>query len=117
MTLRLVYIDDEVELGELMQEFMHDQDVALHCFDKEQDAIEFCCENTPDLVLIDYRLRHMTGVDVARQLPPNIPKILVTGELELPKCDEFQQVISKPFDLKVIIKLITEAVSAQQLAE
>jgi CheY-like chemotaxis protein len=114
MVFEIVYIDDEYELATLFKEFMDSEHITVHTFEQEVDALAFFQHNHPDLILIDYRLKSMTGTDLAALLPENIPKLLVTGELELPDTSFFQQVITKPFNFALIKQFVAEAVSAKR---
>lgn len=113
MAFDIVYVDDEIELASLFKEFMESEHIKVHIFDLEIEALAFCRQHQPDLIMIDYRLQAMTGDDLAALMPANIPKMLVTGELELPASARFQQVITKPFNFALIKQFVDEAVSAR----
>lgn len=113
MAFDIVYVDDEIELAGLFKEFMENEQIRVHIFDSEIEALAFCRQNKPDLLMIDYRLHAMTGDGLAALLPEDIPKMLVTGELELPSSPRFQQVITKPFNFALIKQFVDKAVSAK----
>ncbi|BBN83541.1 hypothetical protein PA25_35260 [Pseudoalteromonas sp. A25] len=95
----IYYLDDEVALCELFDEFMSGEGVNVSTFNDAQSLIIACQNTQPDLVVLDYRLTETTGDKVAAKLDSEICKVLVTGELDLPRCDLFTQIITKPYKL------------------
>ncbi|CCQ11350.1 hypothetical protein PALB_22410 [Pseudoalteromonas luteoviolacea B = ATCC 29581] len=106
MTFKVVYIDDEVELTKLLGEFLDGMPIEYFAFNDELSGIAFCHREHPDLILIDYRLKQMTGEQVARKIGGVAPKYLVSGELELPEFSDFQRVLTKPFKFREIKTII-----------
>lgn len=108
MTKRVYYLDDEVDLCNLFKEFIQSDTVEVVTFVDTQEAIQRCEKFPPDLMFIDYRLSDTTGNLVAEALSDDFEKILVTGELELPQHAVFSEVISKPYRLLDIQKVVDE---------
>ena len=100
------YLEDEFFLCEMFKEYISDHDITVVTFTESYLAVKSCELNKPDLIFIDYRLADVTGDKVATKIDSSIPKILVTGELELPVVDGFDMIISKPYNLsnmKIIV--------------
>ncbi|AOW78885.1 hypothetical protein A3Q34_19780 [Colwellia sp. PAMC 20917] len=104
---KLVYfLDDEIFLGEIFQEYFETENIDIGVFNHPKEAIEACISNPPDIMLIDYRLPEMTGLEVAQFIDDKIIKILMTGDFVVPVNDLFKLTINKPYkleDLKSII--------------
>ena len=100
------YLDDERALCEIFKEFFNDEDTKVVTFTKAKEAIDSCNVDKPDLIFIDYRLSETSGDKVASALDDTIPKVLVTGELDMPDGALFFEVIAKPFKLASIKGLI-----------
>jgi DNA-binding NtrC family response regulator len=96
--LRIAYLDDEAQICELFIDNFASHDVSIITFTEPEQFITFVNESHPDLVLLDFRLPHMTGEQVAARLHAAIPKALVTGDLSLEPCPRFTRVFYKPFD-------------------
>lgn len=108
MRKKVYYLDDEVDLCNLFQEYIESDEIEVNTFIDASAAIEKCSSMPPDLMFIDYRLADTTGDVVATIIDSKIEKILVTGELKKPEYDVFSQVISKPFRLIELQKIINE---------
>ena len=106
MALSIVYLDDEIQLGEIFREFVESDAVRVHTFTEAHKAIDFCHQTPPEMAFIDFRLSDTTGIVVAKALDAEIFKVLVTGELVPPGSNSFDEVISKPFKLKEIQNVI-----------
>lgn len=63
----IMFVDDEPENLNLLQEFFAKSDYALRFFTSGAHALKAAQEDMPDLVLLDIRLPGMDGYDVCRQ--------------------------------------------------
>lgn len=106
MPIKVYYIDDEVDLCENFEDFFSTPEVIVKTFVDPMVAIEFIKSNPPDLLFIDYRLRGITGDEVSKQLDPNIPKILITGEISVKTDYKFLKEFSKPCLMSEISEVI-----------
>lgn len=106
MKISVYYLDDEEKLCEIFAEFFNSERVQVSTFVDANEAIEASNKNAPDLFFIDYQLPGITGDEVAFSVEPNIPKILVTGNITS-KCKyNFKDVIAKPYKFGEIQKII-----------
>lgn len=108
MNLKILFLDDEPMLCELFSDFFMTSDVDVKTFTDPAKAIEYSNTSGLDIIFIDYRLPRATGDTIATQMPLQIPKYLLTGELEPKPKYKFVGIIKKPFDGKAI-RLILEA--------
>lgn len=108
MALNVVYVDDEVELGTIFAEIFASQDVFINTFSTPESALEHIKRNSADLVFLDFRLNGTTGDQVALKMDPAIPKVLVTGDLNVHTIYPFKHVFNKPFDIGDVQKFINQ---------
>jgi CheY-like chemotaxis protein len=66
----IMFVDDEPENLNLLQEFFAKSDYALRFFTSGAHALKAAQEDMPDLVLLDIRLPGIDGYDVCRQFKP-----------------------------------------------
>ncbi len=89
---------------------------TLHAFDG-QAGLNLIREEKPDLVMLDYNLPEMTGIDVLREMVQesiNIPVVLMTGYgSEVSSIEAFRlgakDYLIKPFTIDEIIETIDRA--------
>lgn len=115
MPIKVVYIDDEEMLCQMFKEYLHSDEINLAVFTDEEPGIEYCNNNNPDLIFIDYRLKKQNGVEVANAIASDSIKILITGELDVTMDACFDHKIEKPYRLADIKHFIIDAVKTKTL--
>lgn len=115
MSLKVYYLDDESGLCDVFKDYMHSEEIQVETFTETLAAISFVLKSPPDIMFIDYRLADNTGDCVAKLLPNEIFKVLVTGELNPPSSDVFYEVVPKPYRLdelkRIIDKILVEEIN------
>jgi CheY-like chemotaxis protein len=112
MPINVVYIDDEEALCQVFKEYLDSSDIHISVFTDEDPAIEYCNNANPDLIFIDYRLKKLTGVDVAKAIICPSHKVLITGELNVAMDMCFDYKIEKPYRLSHIKDYIMDKVQS-----
>jgi CheY-like chemotaxis protein len=103
MPLKVVYLDDEVDLLALFKTCFESPEITIKTFSVANEALEFIEKNLDiDLVILDYRLRETTGDKVAERLPSRLKKIIITGELSLIPPPGIERVFYKPLAIREI---------------
>lgn len=117
---KVAIIDDFEESCQLMSEVLAPQ---FHCqyICQAEKAIDFLSQFKPDLILMDYKMPHMTGVDLCRMVKDNnsmkdIPIIFVSGAVTADErietletgADDF---ISKPFHPKELLLRVQKRIT------
>ncbi len=95
---------------------------TLHAFDG-RSGLKFIREGKPDLVMLDYNLPEMTGIDVLQQMAQesiNTPVVLMTGYgSELSAIEAFRlgakDYLIKPFTVDEIVETIDRALVETRL--
>jgi two-component system cell cycle response regulator DivK len=78
----VLLVDDNDELIDLMRLILRDSGHVLHVAKDGSDAVQFCTENSPDLVLMDLNMPGMNGYDATEKLRSDgftNPIIVLTG--------------------------------------
>jgi DNA-binding response OmpR family regulator len=118
MAKTVMIIDDEPSVGEMMSALLEAEGFqALVAYDG-QDGLRQMDHEPVDLLLLDYMLPGMDGIEVlceVRQKWPLLPVILITafGSPELRnRAGKFRvlDVVSKPFDTNKLMEQIALAV-------
>jgi len=83
--MNVLIVDDQSSARTMLRRILQDLsgDLSLHDFASPVEALEFCKHNRPDLIIIDYRMPEMDGVQFARTLRRspelhNVPLLVVT---------------------------------------
>ena len=97
VSLKIYYLDDEPDLLEAFQDTFADQNTEVITFESAPDLLAAVAQSVPQLVILDFRLHRTTGDQVAKDLPPELPKILVTGDLQVKLESKFDTIIEKPW--------------------
>ena len=106
MPLKVVYIDDEIDLCEMFSEAFTSANVHITTFMDPNVALSSMTKNPPDLIFIDFRLPNITGDKVALKMDPNIPKVLITGDLQVKVEAIFDRVFYKPVDFEQLAQYL-----------
>ena len=115
MMKAVLFVDDHKALARLSCEILQKQGYrAEYAFDATEALAKFE-QDAFDIVVTDYRMEGMSGVDLARrlrQIVPELPIVIVTGCNDLEPCPEVnawvgkQEMFPKLFD--VIRQLLQE---------
>jgi DNA-binding response OmpR family regulator len=82
---RIIIVDDQREISRLLRSALEtlEQEIEVVEIPSGEEAILDCSRNRVDLLVADYRLPGMTGLDLmkkVRQNTPNLKVILITGQ-------------------------------------
>lgn len=123
-TRRLLLVDDDPEIHDLVAQILHFHGVELCSAMDGGEGIELALRIAPDLILLDYVLPDMNGLEVllklrGQGLPESIPVIFITGNechKQLKECFRAGAVdsIRKPFimpELQARVSLVLDRMS------
>lgn len=111
----VLIIDDDVVIIDAMAEVLGTYDIRVHTAESGQQALQAIDAGLqPDLVISDYRMPGMTGIEVVeevrRVMKREIPVIIMTGDASFKQIKEAQltkcSVLRKPIDLPQLIEII-----------
>lgn len=115
--IHLLIIDDDVSIKELLVEYLATRGFRVDGTSDGRVALELMRSGGYDLILTDYQVPHVDGLDilrVARQMSPPLPTILMTGYGTVETAvsalkDGAADFLLKPFRLKVVYESIQQA--------
>ena len=83
-----------------------------------QEALELAQQENPDLIVIDYQMPHLSGVEVCQRLKQKeatnrIPAILLTArgydlDLAVTQASGIVRILSKPFSPRQLLATVNE---------
>lgn len=124
MMLRVLVVDDDIQLCELLSEVLEEEGYQVHSVHCGESALEFIQTNAVDLVLLDVMLPNLSGLQVARRICQRFatPILMLTAlNDEASMLDGYQagadQYIAKPFkvpELLTRIKVILRRVGLER---
>ena len=86
LVIRVLHLDDEEHCLDLTREIMamYDKDIEIKSFTSPGKVIENVRQDEPDIVISDYKMPEMNGIEFTRKLREysTIPIILYTGSEE-----------------------------------
>ena len=117
---RILVLDDEVELRELIARFLAREGYAVRCAESIQDAIRMAAEFHPTLILVDWLLDDgHDGADAlraVREVLPDVKAVVMSGlppEQVRSRLDDLQvlEVLEKPFQVEALFEQIQRALT------
>lgn len=119
----ILVIDDEEIQRETLADHLKNQGFQVLIADNGKTGIELLQENLVDLILTDFRMPDMTGLQVlqaARQLNPEIEVVIITAYGSIDDAVDAMQegachYLEKPIDLEALDQIIARALERHHL--
>jgi two-component system, response regulator, stage 0 sporulation protein F len=116
MKREILVVDDEIGIRLLLEDLLGSEGFKIHTAQNGKEAIEMVKKHTIDLMMIDYKLPIMDGIEVVKQLEKEnkqIDTIIMSGLAENLREHTYEltsvkQVLSKPFDVLAVRDYIKE---------
>jgi two-component system response regulator (stage 0 sporulation protein F) len=106
MSLKILYVDDEVDLLEIFTDMFSSSHLTIATCNKVSDVKEKINTEKPDLLLLDYRMPEMNGdklaLELSQSMSVKIPIVLVTGDIEVKTDYKFERIFKKPYDIQLM---------------
>jgi DNA-binding response OmpR family regulator len=116
---RLFIVDDETEIVEILKPHFERRGFQVLTCPSGEEAVKLLQEWTPDLVLIDYKLKDaMTGLDVMKKLREfnsTTKVIFLTGRLEDEVKKEAESLGVKVFLIKPVLMSALDEIIQENL--
>ena len=125
MKLRILIVDDERSMCDLLETDLRLRDFAPCCFTSAEEAFEAFCRDDFEVVLTDLKMPGMDGIQFCSRLVanrPDIPVIVMTafGSLETAiaaiRAGAYD-FVTKPIELELLAVTLRRAIERRQLQE
>lgn len=113
MSATILVVEDEKSISTLIQYNLEKEGFKVHTFETGEEGFEQIKKNLPDLVLLDWMLPDLSGIDICKQIKKDpklksIPVIMLTAKSEeADKIRGFEtgadDYVTKPFSTKELI--------------
>lgn len=116
--LSILIADDDPDIRQLLSTFFRDQNISVVEISNGVEALLRFYYGNFDLVLTDISMPGINGNLLARHIKnisQNVPIVALTGSSELAG-DLFDRVISKPFNVMDLLKIIEDFLQEPSLA-
>lgn len=124
MTKRLLILDDDKDILDVMKEIFIDEGYEVKTIESGDNILSDVANYRPDIILLDYILHGINGGELCHQIKTNqatctIPIIIVTAYSKVINslgnygCDSF---VSKPFDITELVQQVNELLNCPKMA-
>ena len=122
---RILIVDDERSMCDLLETDLRLRDYAPCCFTSAEEAFEAFCREDFEVVLTDLMMPGMDGIEFCSRLAanrPDVPVIVMTafGSLETATaaiCAGAYDFVTKPIELELLAATLRRAIERRQLQE
>ncbi len=120
MLSSILVVDDEQVLAKAMADYLTRYGYAVNIEGSGERALKTIEDEPPDILLLDYRLPRMDGLEVLRRVKANCPEIVVIlltahgsveGAVEAMKLGAFDY-LTKPIDLEELRLVVEKALES-----
>ncbi len=119
MTSHIAVVDDEVRITQILEMILNREGYQVSTFNQAQDFLNSLDEKLPDLVLTDFKMPQISGLDILKSIKntdPLIPVILMTAHGSIATAVESMKegaydFIEKPFDNEYCLAVISKALN------
>lgn len=115
--MKVLIADDDRTIRALLGDMLGGLGHVVVAVDNGEDAVERCVSDQPDVLILDFLMPKLSGVDAVRKLRDRgirTPVVLLTAisDSSIRELDGFQApeaILEKPFKLKSIEKALEKA--------
>ena len=115
---RVLVVDDEIHIIHVVAIKLRNNGYEVIAAENGAEALKLACEDKPDIIVTDFQMPVMTGLELVRQLRSNeatkdVPVIMLTArgfavEGNEIKDLEISEFLSKPFSPKELLRCIED---------
>ncbi|MGB8227092.1 MAG: response regulator [Sedimentisphaerales bacterium] len=110
---KVLVIDDEIHIVQVVAMKLRNNGFEVVTADNGSDAYTLCCEEKPDIIIADYQMPSLTGIELIEKIRStpgieNIPVIILTArgfaiDDEQREKLNIAEFLSKPFSPKELL--------------
>src|SRR5699024_4959145 len=120
MEKKILIVDDQPGIVLLLKEILETEGYRIVTAATGQEALESIRNHMPDLIILDYRIPIINGIEVVQKLEEeniSVPIILMSGLPEKlnQKTKDHRQIVgmlAKPFDIQGVGELVRESIES-----
>src|SRR5262245_41367412 len=120
---RILVVDDEQTVGEVLQEFLAGEGYELTLARSGDEAVKMLAVFSPDVILTDINMPGLSGLEMmrfAKEADPEVCVIVLTGHASTATAiDALRQgaydYVTKPFDLEAVHKIVKSGLQHRRL--
>jgi len=126
MSKRIVVADDEAHILHVVSMKLSNAGYDVQTAEDGEEALELCQTDPPDMLITDYQMPYMSGVELCKALrqsesTKNIPAMMLTArgfDVEPTEMIEagISAVLAKPFSPREVLSKVVELVGEAQEA-
>ena len=124
MQTKILVLDDEKEIADLVALYLNNEGYEVHKFYDSKDALEYMKNNRVDLALLDVMMPEISGFEICRIIREKymFPVIMLTAKSEIDDKvlgldSGANDYMTKPFDSKELLARIRVLTRGQHLAD
>jgi len=124
---KVLVVDDEIHIIHVVAIKLRNNGYEVISAENGIEAFELACEEKPDIIVTDFQMPVMTGVELVRKLRENeatkdIPVIMLTARgfaIEDEQKEELRisEFLSKPFSPKELLRSIEDLLYQKTVVE
>jgi len=126
MSKTIVVADDEAHILHVVSMKLSNAGYEVHTAEDGEEALELCTAEPPDMVITDYQMPYMSGMEFCMALRQSentrdIPVMMLTArgfDIEPPEMIEagISAVLAKPFSPREVLGKVVELIGEAQTA-
>ncbi len=115
---RIAVVDDDPDVRQFVVDCLTSHGAVCQAFDGGEAFLAAFAESRPDVILLDFAMPGLSGVEAARramQIDPTAPIVMMTGYADSDALDEILgdiDLIRKPFSVEVLLAAAVKAAAA-----
>lgn len=123
MTARILVVDDEAHILHVLSLKLRNAGYEVTTAVDGEEAFELAVQELPDLVITDFQMPYMTGLELCRALAGHaptarIPVLILTArgyalDDEDLKIGNIRRVLSKPFSPRAVLQVVQQVLSRE----
>ena len=124
---RILVVDDEAHIVQVLSLKLRSAGFEVETATDGEEAIALALARRPDLVVTDFQMPYMTGLELCRALAAepslaDVPVIILTArgyaldDDDRTSSDNIKRVLGKPFSPRAIVQLVNEMLGEREAA-
>lgn len=96
--LKVLIVEDDYFSRLLIQEFLKNDCIIMHHVTNGNEAVKYCKENAPDIILMDIHLPELDGISALKKIRKQKPRQKIIAQTAYATNNEKKLIINSGFD-------------------